>query len=134
MLKRYEGYAKGEDFIRKYIFPGGHLPTVSKLVDSIEKGSKGTLVIDSIENIGGHYAKTLSLWSQKFMRNFDDRIKPALLEEHKDMSEKDVELFKRKWEVFLLSYSPGQSVLLTRIHSTISLIVKLATVRRLWGI
>lgn len=96
---RYEGYAKGEDFIRKYIFPGGHLPTVSQLVGSIERGSGGSLVVDSILNIGGHYAKTLRMWREKFERNFSSGIQPALMDEHEGMTEKDVELFRRKWEV-----------------------------------
>lgn len=96
---RYEAYAKGEDFIQKYIFPGGHLPTVSQLVRSIERGSKGKLIVDAILNIGGHYAKTLRLWRQKFERNFNTQIRNALLNEHQGMTEKDVELFRRKWEV-----------------------------------
>ena len=96
---RYEAYSKGEDFIRKYIFPGGHLPTVSQLVGSIERGSKGTLIVEGLLNIGGHYAKTLRIWREQFERNFDGRIRPALLEEHRGMTEKDVELFRRKWVV-----------------------------------
>ncbi len=96
---RYEAYYKGEDFIRKYIFPGGHLPSVSQLVRSIDKGSNGTLIVDSIENIGGHYAKTLRLWNEKFQENFQARIAPALLEEHEGMTERDVDVFRRKWEV-----------------------------------
>ena len=96
---RYEAYSKGEDFIRKYIFPGGHLPTVSQLVGSIERGSKGTFIVDELLNIGGDYAKTLRLWRNQFEQNFNTRIRPALLAEHEDMSEKDVELFRRKWEV-----------------------------------
>lgn len=96
---RYEAYAKGEDFIRKYIFPGGHLPTVSQLVERIEQGSKGKLIVDGILNIGGHYAKTLRLWRQRFERNFNTQIRNALLDEHQGMTKKDVELFRRKWEV-----------------------------------
>ncbi|KAL6719135.1 hypothetical protein ACLMJK_003372 [Lecanora helva] len=96
---RYEAYSQGEDFIRKYIFPGGHLPTVSQLVGSISKGSKGTLIVDTIVNIGGHYAKTLRLWREKFESQFDAHIRPALLDEHEGMVEKDVELFRRKWQV-----------------------------------
>lgn len=96
---RYEGYSKGEDFIRKYIFPGGHLPTVSQLVANIAQGSRGTLVVDSVLNIGGHYAKTLRLWREKFERDFVSKIRPALLGEHDGMTEKDVELFRRKWQV-----------------------------------
>ena len=96
---RYEAYAKSEDFIRKYIFPGGHLPTVSQLVASIDRGSKGELVVDSILNIGGHYAKTLRLWRESFERNFESKIRPSLLREHKNMAKRDVELFRRKWQV-----------------------------------
>ena len=96
---RYEAYAKGEDFIRKYIFPGGHLPTVSQLIGSIERGSKGNFVVDEIMNIGGHYAKTLRVWRESFERNFDSKIRPALINEHKGMTDKDVDLFRRKWQV-----------------------------------
>lgn len=96
---RYDSYAKGEDFIRKYIFPGGHLPTVSQLVQSIKEGSQGLLVVDNIENIGPHYAKTLRIWKENFMANFDSRIRPALLAEHEGMTRGDTALFRRKWEV-----------------------------------
>ncbi|KAE8450390.1 hypothetical protein EG329_006464 [Mollisiaceae sp. DMI_Dod_QoI] len=94
---RYESYAKGEDFIRKYIFPGGHLPSISQLVENINKGSEGTLVVEKIENIGGHYAKTLRLWREAFCSNFESRIKPALMVEHEDMGEKEIEVFRKKW-------------------------------------
>ena len=40
------------DFIRKWIFPGGFLPTVSYVVDSIRVGTKNSMVVDSISNIG----------------------------------------------------------------------------------
>lgn len=96
---RYEAYAKGEDFIRKYIFPGGHLPSITQLVDNITKGSEGTLIVERIENIGGHYAKTLRLWREKFLANFESRIRPALRIEHQEMGEKEIEVFRRKWEV-----------------------------------
>jgi cyclopropane-fatty-acyl-phospholipid synthase len=96
---RYEGYTKGEDFIRRYIFPGGHLPTVTQLVESINKDSQGRLIVDQIENIGPHYSKTLRLWEEKFMKNFDVRIQPALVSEHSGMTESDMRLFRRKWEV-----------------------------------
>src|ERR1700761_1854011 len=89
---RYEAYSKGQDFIRKYIFPGGHLPTVSQLVESINKGSQGLLVVDAVENIGPHYAKTLRIWRENFKKHFDDRIRPALLNEHEGMTESDVAL------------------------------------------
>ena len=101
---RYEIYAKGNDFIRQYIFPGGHLPTVSQLIRSIEVGSKGTLIPDDITNIGPHYAKTLRLWREKFLENFDPQIRSRLAAEHPKMSDQDVELFRRKWEVRLHNF------------------------------
>ncbi|ETN41895.1 uncharacterized protein HMPREF1541_03834 [Cyphellophora europaea CBS 101466] len=104
---RYEAYAKGEDFIRKYIFPGGHLPTVTQLVTSIAEGSKGLLVVDSVENIGTHYARTLRLWKDKFLQNFDAVIQPALIAEHEGMSEADTALFKRKWEYYFTYCEAG---------------------------
>jgi cyclopropane-fatty-acyl-phospholipid synthase len=96
---RYEAYAKGNDFIRQYIFPGGHLPTISQLVRSIDSGSQGKLVVDEVRNIGDHYAKTLRLWNDNFQKNFESQVRPALLDEHPKMNEEDVELFRRKWEV-----------------------------------
>ena len=96
---RYEAYSKGEDFIQKYIFPGGHLPTVSLLTEAIQAGTQGKLIIESIENIGGHYAKTLRLWKDLFMSNFKSVIQPALMAEHAGMTKADTELFRRKWEV-----------------------------------
>jgi cyclopropane-fatty-acyl-phospholipid synthase len=35
------------------------------------------------------------------MKNFGSRIRPALMMEHRDMGEKEVEVFRRKWEVSL---------------------------------
>ncbi|KAL9601062.1 MAG: hypothetical protein Q9219_002771 [cf. Caloplaca sp. 3 TL-2023] len=104
---RYETYAKSEDFIRKYIFPGGHLPTVSQLVSSINRGAKGTLIVDAILNIGGHYGKTLRLWRESFEKNFDSRIRPALLKEHGNMVDSDVELFRRKWQYYFTYCEAG---------------------------
>ncbi|EKG13441.1 Cyclopropane-fatty-acyl-phospholipid/mycolic acid synthase [Macrophomina phaseolina MS6] len=108
---RYDAYASSDDFIRRYIFPGGHLPTVSQLVSSINAGSRKTLIVDDIENIGPHYAKTLRLWREEFMRNFEEKIKPALLIESEKrgqpMGKKDVETFKRKWEYYFTYCEAG---------------------------
>jgi cyclopropane-fatty-acyl-phospholipid synthase len=107
MEQRYDSYAKSDDFIRRYIFPGGHLPSISQLIQSMAKGSKGTLVVDDIENIGAHYAKTLRLWNEKFLLNFDTEIKPALMREHEGMTKADVETFKRKWEYYFTYCEAG---------------------------
>lgn len=99
---RYEAYAKSDDFIRRYIFPGGHLPAVSELVGTIHGASGGSLVVDSIENIGPHYAKALRLWREAFLDNWEERIKPQLMKEKKDegMDAESAEVFKRKWDYY----------------------------------
>lgn len=110
---RYDAYVKSTDFIRRYIFPGGHLPAVSQLVRTMNEGSAGKLIIDSIENIGPHYAKTLRCWRDSFMDKFEEEIRPALLREHgsmhggRGMSKKDVELFRRKWEYYFTYCEAG---------------------------
>lgn len=57
--------------------------------------------MEKVDNIGGHYAKTLRLWRESFMNNFESKIKPALLEKHGDMTDEGVSVFRRKWEVSL---------------------------------
>ncbi|KAG9284706.1 hypothetical protein G9A89_002937 [Geosiphon pyriformis] len=103
---RYDRYCREVDFIRKYIFPGGHCPTVTSLVSAIQKGSRGKLIVDNIENIGPHYARTLRLWREQFLNNFDEDIIPALHKDWPHMTSKDVEIFKRKWE-FYFAYCEG---------------------------
>lgn len=41
------------------------------------------------------------------MANFDAKIKPALLDEHRGMTESDVNLFKRKWEYYFTYCEAG---------------------------
>jgi cyclopropane-fatty-acyl-phospholipid synthase len=109
---RYEAYAKSDDFIRRYIFPGGHLPSVSELVLSIQQASKGSLIVDSIENIGPHYAKALRLWREAFLANWESKIKPELLEEKtgkEGMYDETAEVFKRKWDYYFRYCEAGFS-------------------------
>ena len=73
---------------------------------AINSGSKGTLIVDRVDNIGGHYAITLRKWREQFMENFDAEIAPALRarakSEGKVLDEDEALIFKRKWEVFPL--------------------------------
>lgn len=96
---RYQSYLRGHDFIKKYIFPGGHLPTVSGLVASIDRGSKGKLIVEEIKSVGVHYSKALRCWNEKFQAGFDQQIVPALEKSHPKMTKDEMEMFRRKWEV-----------------------------------
>ena len=54
-------------FIRKYIFPGGWIPSLSKALDAME--SEGLEILD-VENLRRHYALTLDGWTEKFDANW----------------------------------------------------------------
>lgn len=99
---RFEAYSRDVDFIRKWIFPGGVLPTLTMLLQTMEKGSSGHLVIDSVSNIGPHYARTLREWRRAFLEKFESVIIPALKAEYGAVMDgpqgsKEIEVFKRKW-------------------------------------
>ncbi|KAJ9148956.1 Cyclopropane-fatty-acyl-phospholipid synthase [Pleurostoma richardsiae] len=104
---RHEAYSKSEDFINHYIFPGGYLPSITQLLNHISKESAGTLIVERVENIGGHYAKTLRLWREQFLANFDEKIRPALRKEHQGMSDEEIEVFLRKWEYYFTYCEAG---------------------------
>ena len=53
---------------RKYIFPGGSLPSLSDTTPAIENA--GLVVID-MEFLGRHYAETLRHWQNYFQANLD---------------------------------------------------------------
>lgn len=61
----YKDYKKRIDWVQKHIFPGGHLPSVSALSAAMSANSR--LYIESLENIGPHYALTLSQWRKRFL-------------------------------------------------------------------
>ena len=77
------------------------MPSITQLLNHISSASNGTLIVERVENIGGHYTKALRLWREKFLRNFDQKISSALLREHPQMSADDMEVWRRKWEVSL---------------------------------
>ncbi|KAJ2759910.1 hypothetical protein H4S06_001999 [Coemansia sp. BCRC 34490] len=72
--ERYEQYRHTVDFINKYIFPGGHCPSVSALVAAATRGSNGFLMLESAANFPDHYARTLRAWRDRFLHGHD-RIK-----------------------------------------------------------
>ncbi|WRT64038.1 uncharacterized protein IL334_000965 [Kwoniella shivajii] len=106
---RFEKYQQEVDFIRKWIFPGGFLPTVTYVTESATKGSQNRLVLDSISNIGPHYARTLREWRHRFIAQFDDSVIPALLTEHPKMDQDAIQVFKRKWIYYFVYCEIGFS-------------------------
>ena len=91
--QRYDRALNSVDFIQKYIFPGGFIPSVTAVVESARRVSD--LRLFDLEDIGPHYAKTLMQWKNSFFNR---------LEEIKSLGYADE--FIRMWD-FYLSYSAG---------------------------
>ena len=62
----------------------------------MNSGSLGRLTVDSVSNIGPHYARTLREWKRKFLANWEVTISPSLVAQY-GLDEPALEIFKRKW-------------------------------------
>ena len=85
----FDRYKTKQDFIQKYIFPGGFLPSkgiINKYV------SENGLTIKSYDSYADHYSNTLFMWKNEFNKKWDLIKKQGF-----DLT------FKRMWE-FYLSY------------------------------
>ena len=85
----FDRYKSSEDFIQKYIFPGGFLPSIHFIEDLMKKNKLKLLKINSYPD---DYAKTLAVWRDNFFKTWNN-ITPLGFDE----------TFKRMWE-FYLSY------------------------------
>ena len=85
----YDRYKKKEDFIQKYIFPGGFLPSKKNI---LELSSEIGLEFKKCNSYGFHYSNTLNIWRDEFTKKW------------KDISKQGFDLnFKRMWN-FYFSY------------------------------
>ena len=85
----YNRYKRKEDFIQKYIFPGGFLPSKKSILDYVEKTG---LNFDQCNSYGLHYSNTLKIWRDKFSERWEE------------ISDQGFDnTFKRMWN-FYLSY------------------------------
>jgi cyclopropane-fatty-acyl-phospholipid synthase len=91
--QRYDNYRRRPDFIQRYIFPGGHLPSLEAMSGSM--GRNAELFVDDVENIGMHYAETLRRWRERFLANVDE-VRALGFDDR----------FVRMWE-FYLAYCEG---------------------------
>lgn len=79
-----------EFYIRKHVFPGGWIPSLTETLEHME--ACGLEILD-IENLRRHYALTLDAWAERFDRHWEEirRIDPRRFDEH----------FRRNWRVYL---------------------------------
>jgi cyclopropane-fatty-acyl-phospholipid synthase len=84
------GHFDTDYFIRKYVFPGGWIPSLADVVVEMEKA--GLEVLD-VENLRRHYALTLDVWAERFDRNWEKirTLDPQKFDER----------FRRIWRVYL---------------------------------
>jgi cyclopropane-fatty-acyl-phospholipid synthase len=82
-------YRSSVDFIQKYVFPGGMLPSEARLREEIARAS---LAWKGVARFGQDYARTLSQWAERFQKTWDE-IQPMGFDER----------FRRLWH-FYLSY------------------------------
>ena len=80
-------------WIQKYIFPGGLIPSVTAIEDSLARGTR--LRVTGRHDFGAHYAQTLRIWRDRFLAR---RAEVAALGEQFD------EVFFRMW-LFYLCYA-----------------------------
>ena len=78
-------------WIHKYIFPGGLLPSVTSIENSLASSTR--LHITARDDFGAHYAETLKIWRERFCANADEVTRLGF-----------DEVFNRMW-TFYLSYS-----------------------------
>jgi cyclopropane-fatty-acyl-phospholipid synthase len=92
--RKYATYRYSSDWIRKHIFPGGHVPSVGVMSEAMA-GSSSLNIVD-LEQFGLDYGKTLDLWSQ------------ALLAHRQEITALGYdETFLRKWEYYLAYCQAG---------------------------
>ena len=84
---RFEDYRSSADFIQRYIFPGGMLPTVPELHRQIARAG---LELRSSETFGDSYARTLAEWRRRFHAAWPD-IQPLGFDDR----------FRRIWDYYL---------------------------------
>ncbi len=68
--RRYAQYTQNVDFIQRYIFPGGCLPSMAAILKSV--GQTSDLRFVHAEDFAPHYAETLRRWRQCFVERLDE--------------------------------------------------------------
>jgi cyclopropane-fatty-acyl-phospholipid synthase len=95
----FDSYRRNVDFIQRYIFPGGMLPSPGVLAREI--GRAGLALVRQ-ECFGLHYAQTLAEWNRRFQAAWPDIARmPSEAAAGFDQR------FKRMWEYYLAYCEAG---------------------------
>lgn len=77
---------EGDPFIKRYIFPGGVIPSLREIEDIMPEYNFYTLDIESLRR---HYSKTLLCWRENFLKHWDEIVATK------------GEEFARMWDLYL---------------------------------
>jgi cyclopropane-fatty-acyl-phospholipid synthase len=91
--RKYASYRFSSDWIRKHIFPGGHLPSLGAMSMAL---SNSSLTLSRLETFGLDYARTLDFWRRKLLEQ-----QQRILDFGYDES------FLRKWEYYFAYCQAG---------------------------
>ncbi|MGB5592049.1 MAG: cyclopropane-fatty-acyl-phospholipid synthase family protein, partial [Gammaproteobacteria bacterium] len=86
--QRYTQALKSVDFIKRYIFPGSFIPSVTAIAGSVARSTD--MKMFHMEDIGPHYATTLRRWRERFFDRIEDVRGQGYPEE-----------FVRMWDYYL---------------------------------
>ena len=89
----FDRYKNKQDFIQKYIFPGGFLPNKNSINRYV---SDNGLTVNSYISYADHYANTLSIWRNEFIKKWE-----LIKNQGFDLT------FKRMWEFYLCYCEAG---------------------------
>lgn len=84
----YDRYRRSMDWIRKHIFPGGALPSLTRICATATRHT--ALTVQNVDAVGLHYANTLRQWRRNFNENWES-IAPLGFDEY----------FRRTWNYYL---------------------------------
>jgi len=68
--QRYDHARSSVDFIQRYIFPGGSLPSHEVITSAVRANTD--MVIVGLQEIGEDYARTLQIWRDRFLARLDE--------------------------------------------------------------
>jgi cyclopropane-fatty-acyl-phospholipid synthase len=66
----YEDHLRSPDFIKRYIFPGSFIPSVSAITRAVARATD--LKLFHLEDITPHYARTLRAWRERFFDRIEE--------------------------------------------------------------
>src|SRR5476649_1624238 len=106
--QRYASYSRNVDFIQRYVFPGGFLPSITAMKNTMTRCTG--LVVRDLFDIGFDYARTLHEWRERVQRYWNAQLDGA-----------QDERFRRLWLFYLCYCEAGFRA---RTISTVQLIAE----------